>query len=101
VQGAGNYWSTDPDGIMPPESEFVNHKTYNGLTVGNHDDLNSAMSGDSVFRNPTTVRGDRELPEVAANGSSVTAVGLTMSGTSMAAPAAAGCVALLRRPTPP
>ena len=54
------------------------------------------MSGDSVFRNPSSAHGDRELPEIAANGMSVTTVGLTMSGTSMAAPAAAGGVALIQ-----
>jgi hypothetical protein len=96
VQAAGNYWNGDPDGITPPSNEYVNHKTFNGLMVGNHDDTAGAMSGDSVFRNPASTHGDRELPEIAANGIAVTAVGLTMSGTSMAAPAAAGCVALLQ-----
>ena len=48
------------------------------------------MAGDSVFRNHVLDHGDRELPEMAANGTGVTAVGLTKSGTSMAAPAAAG-----------
>jgi hypothetical protein len=95
-QAAGNFWSGDPDGISPPSSEFVNHKGYNSLTVGNHDDTAAAMSSSSVFRNPTTSHGDRELPEVAANGTGVTTVGLTMSGTSMASPAAAGVAALLQ-----
>lgn len=96
VQAAGNFWSTDPDGISPPESEFVNHKGYNSIAVGNHDDTASAMSSDSVFRNPTTTHGDRELPEVAANGTGVTANTITMSGTSFSAPATAGVTALLQ-----
>jgi hypothetical protein len=54
------------------------------------------MSGDSVFRNPSSPHGDRELPEIAANGTGVTTVGLTKSGTSMASPAAAGCAALIQ-----
>ena len=87
LQAAGNGAST----------EFVNHKGFNTLTIGNHDDTASAMSGDSVFRNPSSAHGDRELPELAANGTSVTAVGLTKSGTSMAAPAAAGCTALMQQ----
>ena len=95
-QAAGNYWDGDYDEIDPPESEFVNHKGYNSLAVGNHNDTAGAMSGSSVFRNPTTSHGDRELPEIAANGTSVTTVGLTMSGTSMASPAAAGCAALIQ-----
>ncbi len=95
-QAAGNYWQGDPDNIQPPSSEYVNHKGYNGLTVGNHDDTAASMSGDSVFRDPSSLHGDRELPEIAANGTSVTTVGLTMSGTSMAAPAAAGCAALIQ-----
>ncbi|MEO7404356.1 MAG: S8 family serine peptidase, partial [Burkholderiales bacterium] len=95
-QAAGNYWNGDYDEIDPPESEFVNHKGYNSLGVGNHNDTAGAMSGDSVFRNPSSSHGDRELPEIAANGTGVTTVGLTMSGTSMASPAAAGCAALIQ-----
>jgi hypothetical protein len=74
----------------------VNHKGYNSLAVGNHNDSAGAMSGDSVFRNSTSAHADRELPEIAANGMSVTTVGLTKSGTSMASPAAAGCAALVQ-----
>ncbi len=99
-QAAGNYWETDYDNIDPPESEYVNHKGYNSLAVGNHDDTASAMSGDSVYRNPSSAHGDRELPEIAANGTGVTAVGLTKSGTSMASPAAAGVAALLQHQNP-
>ncbi len=96
LQAAGNYWSKDPDNINPPSDEYVNHKGYNSLAVGNHNDNADAMSGSSVFRNPSTAHNDRELPEICANGTFVDAVGLTKSGTSMAAPAAAGSAALLQ-----
>lgn len=90
VQAAGNGAS----------SEFVNHKGFNSLTVANHDDTAAALAGDSVFRNPHSSHGDRELPEISANGTSVTCVGLTLSGTSMAAPAVAGCTALMQQASP-
>ncbi len=96
LQAAGNFWQGDADNIQPPENEFVNHKGYNSLAVGNHDDTAAAMSSDSVFRNPTSSHGDRELPELAANGTGVSANGQTMSGTSFAAPATAGVTALLQ-----
>ena len=81
-------------------SEFVNHKGYNSLTVANHDDTAASLASDSVFRNPSSGHSDRELPEVAANGTVVTCVKLTMSGTSMAAPAAAGVTALMQQAAP-
>ena len=96
VQAAGNFFVGDADGIIPIEDEFVNHKGFNTLAIGNHDDTAGAMSGDSVFRNPTTTHGDRELPELAANGTGVSANGQNKSGTSFAAPATAGVTALLQ-----
>lgn len=78
------------------DDEYVNHKGYNRLTVANHNDTASGMSSDTCFRNPSSPHGDRELPEIAANGTGVTAVGLTLSGTSMAAPAVAGAVACVQ-----
>ncbi len=98
AQAAGNYWSGDSDGITPPSSEYVNHKGYNSLSVGNHNDGATAMSGSSVFRNPNSPGSydDRELPEISANGVGVDAVDLSMSGTSFASPAVAGSAALLQ-----
>lgn len=78
------------------DTEFVNHKGYNRITVANHNDTASGMASDTCFRNPASSHGDRELPEIAANGTDVTAVGLTLSGTSMAAPAVAGAVACVQ-----
>jgi Subtilase family len=95
-QAGGNYWNGDPDGISPPSDEFVNHKGFNSVAIANHDDSASAMSSDSVFRNPASSHGDRELPEIAANGTSVKADDITMTGTSQASPAAAGVSALLQ-----
>lgn len=96
LQASGNYSSGDVDGIDPPEDEYVNHKGYCSLAVGNHNDSASAVAGNSVFRNPSTPHGDRELPEICANGTGVSAVGLAKSGTSLAAPAVAGIAACLQ-----
>jgi hypothetical protein len=96
VHAAGNFWNGDPDNINPPSSEYVNHKGYNTISVGNHNDDADAMATSSVFRNPTAPHGDRELPEIAANGTSVTADSITMTGTSQASPAVAGVAALIQ-----
>ena len=96
LQASGNFWLGDADAISPPEDEFVNHKGFNSFAVGSHDDTAGAMAGDSVFRNPTSPHGDRELPEIAANGTGVSANAQSMSGTSFAAPAVAGVTALLQ-----
>ena len=78
------------------DTEFVNHKGFNRLAVANHNDSATGMAGDTVFRNPDSDHGDRELPEISANGTAVTAVGLTLGGTSMAAPAVAGSTACIQ-----
>jgi subtilisin family serine protease len=82
------------------DSEFVNHKGFNSLAVGSHDDNAAAMAGDTVFNNPSSAHGDRELPELCANGIGVSVVGLTASGTSFAAPAVAGTAALIQSADP-
>ncbi len=99
VHAAGNYFDDDSE-TDPPTDEYVNHKGYNTISVGNHNDdataMNTSSSVFSVFRNPPTTHGDRELPEIAANGSGVTVTGLTYTGTSQAAPAVAGIAAQLQ-----
>lgn len=98
VHAAGNWCqegSACYEGGSSVLDEFVNHKCFNHLSVGNHNDNAGSMAGSSCMVNPTSTHGDRELPEICANGTGVTAVGLTKSGTSMAAPAVTGSVALL------
>ncbi|MCK9931115.1 S8 family serine peptidase [Frankia sp. Mgl5] len=96
LQAAGNFDTSERGGA----DEFVNHKGFNSLAVANHNDSASAISGDSAFRNPASRHSDRELPEIAANGTAVTAAGRTGSGTSFAAPAVAGVAALLQQREP-
>jgi hypothetical protein len=86
IQAAGN----------GADDEFVNHKGFNSLAVANHNDTATSLSGTSVFANPNSPHGDRELPEIAANGTMVTAAGGADSGTSFASPAVAGIAALLQ-----
>jgi len=86
VQAAGN----------GPATEYVNHKGFNTTRVGNHIDGATAMRPTSVFRDPNSTHGDRELPDLSANGTTVTATGVTDSGTSFASPAVAGTVAVLQ-----
>jgi hypothetical protein len=100
LQAAGNFWQGDPDNISPPSSEYVNHKGYNSLALGNHNDSATNMAGSSVFRNPNSLHGDRELPELSANGTTVSAVGVNETGTSFATPATAGIACLLQETDP-
>ncbi|KAF8440681.1 peptidase S8/S53 domain-containing protein [Terfezia claveryi] len=86
----------DSDNLKAAENKYVNHKGYNTLAIGSHDDQCFAVAPSSTYCNPHSFHGDRELPELCANGTNVTAVGDTMGGTSFAAPAAAGIVALLQ-----
>lgn len=73
---AGNFGETNTK-IDPASDEYVNHKGYNTLSISNHDDKSLLISGASVYRNPSSPHGDRELPELCANGEAITALGLT------------------------
>ncbi|KAI1113066.1 peptidase S8/S53 domain-containing protein [Nemania sp. NC0429] len=77
--------------------KYVNHKSYNSLKVGSHHDNGLEMAATSEYRNPPSDHNDRELPEIAANGTVVSANGQIKSGTSFAAPAVAGVVALIQQ----
>jgi Subtilase family len=93
IQAAGNTGqANDTLGL----GEFVNHKGFNSLAIGSHDDAAGGMASSSTFKNPDCPHGDRELPELSANGTAVSAVGLTKGGTSFASPAVVGSVALLQ-----
>ncbi len=86
VQAAGN----------GPDTEYVNHKGFNCITVGNHVDGAGSMRHTTVFRNPASAHNDRDLPDLSANGVTVTATGLTNTGTSFASPAVAGTAAVIQ-----
>ncbi len=99
VHAAGNWCSAGSscfEGGSDVTDEYVNHKGFNTISVGNHNDDAGEMSASSVFVNPSSAHNDRELPELSANGTSVDADGMVKSGTSMASPAVAGSVALLQ-----
>ena len=80
---------------------------YNVITVGGFDDRNTAVwSDDSMYecsstRNPASLHGDREKPDLAAPAVNITVVAPgpaylhDVSGTSVAAPIVAGTSALL------
>jgi Subtilase family len=92
VQAAGNLGDNEAN------PEYVNHKGYNSLKVGNQASKKS-MASTSASLNPVTLHQDRELPEIAAVGVNVSVVALGLfaqSGTSFSAPAVAGCAALIQ-----
>ncbi len=104
VQASGNTGQPDDTalGITPPGNEYVNHKGYNSIAVGSHDEhTERKISTFSTFRNPSSPKGDRELPEICALGENITAVGLVdWGGTSFSSPAVAGSAALLQSISP-
>ena len=100
---SGNWSSTsesEPGGV-DGSNEIVNHKSYNCVTVGNVNDFvggePNGMRGSSVWKNPDSTYGDWELPEICANGVSVSYNGEARgSGTSFSSPAVAGTALLLQ-----
>ena len=75
----------------------MNHKGYNCIVVGGHDDAATGFYNRTVFRNPKSTHNDRELPTIAANATELSIFGFTgLSGTSFAAPAVAGVSALIQ-----
>jgi subtilisin family serine protease len=78
------------------------------MSVGNYDDRNTISWADdtiqpcSSYRNPKSLRGDREKPEVAAPGTNINSTTVSApwtgpigSGTSFSAPVVAGAAGLL------
>lgn len=100
VAAAGNQGATTGNVTSPGLA-------YNVITVGNFDDNNTiawddSMRASSGWRDPLSTNADREKPEVAAPGTSITTtstsspwVNYTDSGTSFAAPMVTGTAALL------
>ncbi len=106
VKSAGNIGST----CSAPASNVTSPgKGWNIITVGNYDDRGTTGNGDDImsstscFGDPASAHSDREKPEVAAPGTSITTTFCTTpntctatgSGTSFAAPHVVGCAALL------
>jgi Subtilase family len=76
VAAAGNY-PTDPFTGRPITTprRYVASKSYNIITVGSHDDAGKAIMPWSIYENPNSPNGDRELPHICANGDSVALLG--------------------------
>ena len=105
ITSASGNWSSastsSEQGGSDGSLEIVNHKCYNCVTVGNTNDFNSSgpngMRNSSVWKNPNSSHGDWELPEICANGTSVSFNGEARgSGTSFASPAVAGTALLIQ-----
>jgi hypothetical protein len=84
-QSAGNVTASNPTGIVSTPA-----KALNLTSVGNYNDATDTLSSSSCHIDSQI---DNDKPEVSAPGTSITAGGWTMSGTSMASPHAAGFAA--------
>ena len=104
ITSASGNWSSsseDEPGGVDGSLEFVNHKCYNCVTVGNAKDFVSnspdGMRPSSVWKNPDSDHGDWEFPEICANGTEVSYNGEDRgSGTSFSSPAVAGTALLIQ-----
>jgi len=85
-KSAGNYHSVD----NPNNTVTTPGKGLNLITVGNYVDSSSTINSTSSYLDPAS---KNAKPEVAAPGTSINAGGITMTGTSQAAPHAAAMAA--------
>jgi len=100
-------FSSTSGNIMDSAKPYIQNRSYNALIVGATDTVGTEMRSDDVmasfssWRNHSTTHGDRELPEIVAPGTCVTAGGVTCeNGTSAAAPIVSGAIALVRHRNP-
>lgn len=101
ASGNWNQFDEDEPGGSDGSLEYVNHKSYNGVSVGNVEHFVSGrpdgMVLSSVWKNPDSDHGDWEFPELCANGRSARFNGRDRgTGTSFASPAVAGTALLLQ-----
>lgn len=92
---------------IPLSWQHTSNRAYNGVNVGGSDQTGTAARSDdawisiSTWRNHTTTHADRELPEIVAPIYLIDTGSVTnQSGTSVAAPQAAGAIALIRERNP-